>query len=221
MHQVNGMTKSKKKKSKKRAKPKKEIPNPNEFKSSDGSINLEAIIKVEKLARNGEDISDSLDSLKDLILVKEKKIYSRVANALTFFYDNFISYIWYSFKYHDYFQSIDFLNHQDVKKRKEAIEYLEQHRHRKPGREWKYLDDAEIASLKEKLNSPNKKIRKDIFQLLPEKVKNGLNIYCIITELRNALMDNLDEIRWGAALALTHYYAFFPCQTDLLVYIAY
>jgi len=77
------MPKSKTKKKKKLAKEKKETNEINEFKNPDGSINLQKIRKIEELARNGEDISNSLDALKILLLEENNELYLPVANALT------------------------------------------------------------------------------------------------------------------------------------------
>ena len=207
------MPKSKTKKTKKQAKEKKETNEINEFKNPNGSINLQKIKKIEELARNGEDISSSLESLKDLLPEEKIEIYLPVANALTYFYDNYISYIWYAFQYHDYFYHLDSLKSKNVKDRKKGLEYLDRHRLRKPGRGWKYLTDSEAESIKKQLTSSNSQTRIRTFQSLPKVVKEGLNIYSIITEIRDGLLDEQEEIMWGAARALTEYYGKFTSVT--------
>lgn len=207
------MTKSKRKKSKRTAKNKKKIMKSNKFQNRDGSINLIAIQEVEDAARKGEYISNSLEFMKNLLLEENNDVYLSVANALTYFYDNYISYIWYTFPYHDYFYHLDLLKSQTIKDRKKGLEYLEHRRLRKPGRGWKYLTDQEVPLLKKQITSLNNNIRIQTFQSLPKKVENGLNIYSVINEIRNALLDQQEEIKWGAARALTQYYGKFTSVT--------
>jgi len=181
--------------------------------SSDISIKKNALTILKKKVRRNIDIAKTISALEKSILLKNEDIWKVSADVLNYYFQNFVSYIWYSFPAERFFNNIRNLYNENKEIRKNAVAYLNRERRRTPGRGWKFLSETETKDFEKKLASKDTNTRRIATKELETKVKNNENIYRFILILRDLLIDEDKKIRGSAGFALTYFYGTFTSVT--------
>ncbi len=181
--------------------------------SQDEQVKKKALDILEKRARRNHYIEKVIEKLKDLILEDIPDIWIKTGNVLNYYFQNYISYIWYSFQAETFFNKLIELQNENRDIRKRAFSYLSRQRVRKPGRNWTFFTFKEVESYKRKLSSKDLAIRQKTTNELLKKVKENCNISELINPLRDLLIDEDKQVKWDAAFTLTNFYGKFTTVT--------
>jgi len=177
----------------------------NKLKTSDLVGKLDILQKLIKDAKKNVDNSNAVDVLIEIISEDNEEIWNAAADALTYYFKNYISFYCKNFK--DFPRGLKELKNSNGEIRHRVAYYLSTHKlfTKKVGRKWKFMEDSEIQKLINGLNSSSVEERFETAQAVLSKVNDSYEIHKLVPSLHNALHDKDRGVRWMIAEVLGDY----------------
>ncbi|MBD3342241.1 MAG: hypothetical protein GF353_24280, partial [Candidatus Lokiarchaeota archaeon] len=171
-----------------------------DLQSEKKEIKLSILEDLKQNAKDGFNLFPILDNLEKLLSNKDVEIWRCAADALVYYYRNYISL--YCRNYGNLSEKIIELKDKDKKIRKSAAYFLRTHTRCSEGRNWRYIDSDNMDKLIKDLEREDINVRKKAVKRLKSLSEEFTEITDAVPVLNTLLLDDNEELRLLSAETL-------------------